>query len=64
MKYLVLALALACACNRKAPPTFTTLALRVTDHGHPVGARVLLFDADWQPLHFGQLDLYGQQQGA
>lgn len=61
---LLLALALTCACNRKAPETFTTLALRVTDHGHPVGARVLLFDAEWQPLHFGQLDLYSQQQGA
>ncbi|HMG57678.1 MAG TPA: CehA/McbA family metallohydrolase, partial [Kofleriaceae bacterium] len=41
----------------------TTLALRVTDRGAPVAARVLLLDARGAPLHMGNLDLYGQRQG-
>src|SRR5262249_7984272 len=42
----------------------TTLALRVTDRGAPVAARVLLVDARGAPLHMGNLDLYGRRQGA
>jgi hypothetical protein len=42
----------------------TTLVLRVTDRGTPVGARVLLFDPDGQPLRIGNLDVYGKRQGA
>jgi len=47
-----------------AEPSTTTLVLRVTDHGTPVAARVLLFDAAGQPLHMGNLDVYGKRQGA
>jgi len=49
-----------------APPpagSTTTLALRITDRGAPVAARVLLLDARGTPLHMGNLDLYGQRQG-
>jgi hypothetical protein len=56
----VLAL-VACGSPKHAP---AMLEIRVTDHGIPVGARVLLFDAHGQPLHFGRLDLFGQRQGA
>jgi hypothetical protein len=42
----------------------TTLVLRVTANGAPVGARVLLFDASGEPVHMGNIDLYGQRQGA
>src|SRR4029079_432299 len=42
----------------------TTLAIRVTDRGTPVGARVLLVDARGTPLHMGNLDLYARRQGA
>ncbi|MEO7735721.1 MAG: hypothetical protein ABIY55_32500, partial [Kofleriaceae bacterium] len=42
----------------------TQLAIRVTDHGAPVAARVVLFDADGAQLHMGNLDLYGRRQGA
>src|SRR5262245_65238420 len=53
--------------RRRAPPpgerrSTTTLALRITDRGAPVAARVLLSDARG-PLHMGNLDLYGQRQG-
>ncbi|HEX3760944.1 MAG TPA: CehA/McbA family metallohydrolase [Kofleriaceae bacterium] len=41
----------------------TLLALRITDRGAPVAARVLLLDAHGAPLHLGNLDLYGQRQG-
>ncbi len=42
----------------------TTFAVRVTDRGAPVAARVLLLDAQGAPLHMGNLDLYGKRQGA
>ncbi len=54
------------ACKRGAPPSTTTLAVTVTDaktHA-PLGARVLLFRANGDPLHVGTIDLYGQRQGA
>jgi len=42
----------------------TTLAVRVTDRGAPVAARVLLVDARGAPLRMGNLDLYGRRQGS
>lgn len=45
------------------PPVTTTLVIRVTDRGKPVGARVLLFAGD-EPLHMGRLDVYDARQGA
>ncbi|HEY0988158.1 MAG TPA: CehA/McbA family metallohydrolase [Kofleriaceae bacterium] len=42
----------------------TTLALRVTDRGAPIAARVLLLDARGAPLRMGDLDLFGRRQGA
>jgi len=42
----------------------TTLVVRVTDRGTPVGARVLLFSRQGEPLHMGSIDLYGKRQGA
>jgi hypothetical protein len=42
----------------------TTLAVRITDRGAPVAARVLLIDAHGAALHMGNLDLYGRRQGA
>jgi hypothetical protein len=44
--------------------SMTTLAIRVTDRGTPVAARVLLLDARGTPLHMGNLDLYARRQGA
>jgi hypothetical protein len=54
------------ACGKPAKPRkhTTTLALRVTDNGTPVAARVLLFDMQGQPVHIGGIDLYGKRQGA
>jgi len=63
---LVLALVVAPWRHRTPPAprsSTTTLALRVTDRGAPVAARVLLIDAGGAPLHMGNLDLYGQRQG-
>jgi hypothetical protein len=51
-------------CASPPEPATTTLALRVTDRGVPVGARVLLFGGDGEPLHMGFIDLYGTRQGA
>ncbi len=62
MRYALL-VALAC-CHREPPRSTTTLVLRVTDGGAPVGARVLLFDAQQQPVRFGTLDLFGKRQAA
>jgi hypothetical protein len=57
--------ALAIACGKPAKPrSTTTLVLEVTEAGKPVAARVLLFDAQNQPVHIGQIDLYGKRQGA
>jgi hypothetical protein len=42
----------------------TTFAVRITDRGTPVAARVLLIDAHGNPLHMGNLDLYGRRQAA
>ena len=60
----------AVRCQPTAAPagarSTTTLALRVTDRGAPVAARVLLLGAAGAagaPLHMGNLDLYGQRQG-
>jgi hypothetical protein len=46
-----------------APPrvSTTTLVVRVTDRGRPVGARVLLLAGE-QPLRIGTLDLWGERQ--
>jgi hypothetical protein len=54
------------ARHRPAAPSVstTTLAVRVTERGQPVAARVLLIDAHGQPLRMGNLDLYGRRQGA
>ncbi|HSK02388.1 MAG TPA: CehA/McbA family metallohydrolase [Kofleriaceae bacterium] len=43
------------------PVSTTTLVVRVTDRGVPVGARVLLLAGDG-PLRIGSLDLYGTRQ--
>jgi hypothetical protein len=40
----------------------TTFALRVTDRGKPVAARVLLYANDL-PLRIGGIDIYGERQG-
>ena len=59
----LLALALI-ACGKGEPArSTTTLVLQITDGGRPVGARVLLFGADGQPVRIGNLDLYKQRQG-
>jgi hypothetical protein len=47
-----------------APRASTTLVVRVTHRGEPVGARVLLLDAAGEPLRIGSLDLFGARQGA
>ncbi|HEX3476775.1 MAG TPA: CehA/McbA family metallohydrolase [Kofleriaceae bacterium] len=63
---LIVALVVAPWRHRAASPprgSTTTLALRVTDRGAPVAARVLLIAAGGAPLHMGNLDLYGQRQG-
>jgi hypothetical protein len=44
------------------PKPTTTLAIRVTDRGVPVAARVLLLAGD-APLRIGGLDVYGERQG-
>jgi hypothetical protein len=62
MRYALLVV-LAC-CHREPPRSTTTLVLRVTEGGTPVGARVLLFDAQQQPVRFGTLDLFGKRQAA
>ncbi|MBA3396324.1 MAG: hypothetical protein H0T89_27080, partial [Deltaproteobacteria bacterium] len=60
-----LVVALCAACGRGEPARSTTiLTLDITDGGKPVGARVLLWDEQGQPVRIGQLDLYGQRQGA
>ena len=66
MKLLgVLALVCVAACGRGAKTHgTTTLAIKVTANKLPVGARVLLIDASGQPLHMGNIDLYGKRQGA
>src|SRR5690349_15478647 len=64
-------IAVACAlgaCKGKKPraPT-TTLAITIVDKAKPeapIGARVLLFDAQNQPIRIGTIDLYGKRQGA
>jgi hypothetical protein len=62
---LVAIAALAIACGKPAKPrSTTTLAINVTEAGRPVGARVLLFDAQNQPVHIGTIDLFGRRQGA
>src|SRR5690349_19360962 len=65
---LVAIAALAIACGKPAKPhSTTTLVLNVTDGGKPVAARVLLFDAQNQPVHIGSLDLFAPKflrQGA
>ena len=68
-----LALAIGCGKRERAKPpadaaapkiSTTTFSPRVTANGAPVGARVLLVDAKGQPLHMGNLDVYGKRQGA
>jgi hypothetical protein len=59
------AIGLVAACRKPAKRrSSTTLVLRVTDGDAPVAARVLLFDAQGQPVHMGAIDLYGRRQGA
>jgi hypothetical protein len=53
------------ACGRGEPArSTTTLAVNITANGAPVGARVLLWDTDGEPVRIGRLDLYDQRQGA
>ena len=61
---LVALVALLVACGHHEPPrgSTTTLVVRVTDRGTPVGARVLLIGPAG-PLHIGKLDLYDLRQG-
>jgi hypothetical protein len=55
----------AASCERGRPArSSTTLSLSITDGTQHVGARVLLFDANGEPLHMGNIDLYGARQGA
>ena len=59
------AVAAAVSCGRGQPANpSTTLSLEITDGTTHVGARVLLFDASGEPLHMGNIDLYGARQGA
>ncbi len=59
------ALAAGVACGRGTPAQpSTTLSVEITDGTEHVGARVLLFDASGEPLHMGNIDLYGARQGA
>ena len=51
----------ACSGHRDPPSSSTTLVLRVTADGVPVGARVLLVGKTGA-LHVGNLDLYGRRQ--
>jgi len=52
-------------CPPPPPPvSTTTLAVRVTEAGRPVAARVLLVDANGQPVRMGNIDVFGQRQGA
>ena len=46
------------------PVSTTTLVVRVTDRGAPVGARVLLLAGPDAPLHMGTIDMYGKRQSA
>lgn len=57
-------LVLACAGDSKPKVSTTTFVVRVTDGGKPVGARVLLVDDKGEPVHMGNLDMYGARQGA
>jgi hypothetical protein len=60
-----LAIAAFCACGKGEPTrSTTTLVLDITDAGKPVGARVVLWAADGEPVRIGKLDLYGQRQGS
>jgi hypothetical protein len=62
----LVALALA-ACGPSAPPKPTGIvSFTITDDDShdPIPARVALFDAQNQLVHFGDLDLYGQRQTA
>ncbi|HEY1812047.1 MAG TPA: CehA/McbA family metallohydrolase [Kofleriaceae bacterium] len=61
MKALAL-LAFVAACGHRSEPSTTTLHVRVTDHGAPVAARVLLLDASGAPHHIGTIDMYGARQ--
>lgn len=54
--------AIAAVAIDAPPKPTTTLAIRVTDRGVPVGARVLLYAGD-APLRIGGLDVYGERQG-
>ena len=58
----LLAIALVACGHKTTPKSTTTLVLHVTDHAQLVAARVLLFDAQGQPVRFGTLDLYGKRQ--
>ena len=56
---------LAIACGKPAKPrSTTTLVVNITEGSKPVAARVLLFDAQNQPVHIGSIDLFGRRQGA
>lgn len=62
MRALAIAVLVVAACGRA--PSSTKLSIRVTDHGVPVGARVLLLDDAGNAVHIGVLDMYGQRQSA
>jgi hypothetical protein len=54
---------LVAACGKGEPArSTTTLVLDVRDGAANVGARVLLFAADGEPVRIGRLDLYKQRQ--
>jgi hypothetical protein len=60
----VLALGVAACGHHEAAGSTTTLDVQVSDGGKPVGAHLLLFDAEHEPVRFGTLDLYGKRQAA
>jgi hypothetical protein len=50
---------LVVACGKSSPKSSTTLSVHVTGD---LGVRIVLFDANKQPVRFGSLDLYGKRQ--
>ncbi len=61
MRWLGLAILAACGSTE---PASTQLAVRVTENGTPVAARVQLVKADGSLLRAGTIDLFGARQGA
>lgn len=62
---LVLAALVVASCGKgDKEKSTTTLVVKVTDGSTPVAARVLLFDAQNEPVRIGSIDLFGKRQGA